>query len=392
MTFVDVIRTIFPLGSAKRAQVADLRDFLEKKDLRKVTLALKRKNIHIAYRQMGLSSSVIADVRFPQIHVADQSKETTKAVAGWNETIERRIMRRQVLEFGKVAEERLPHLIAPHIEGMDLIKQAVACQLVAKERLHILLLGDPGTGKTDIARSASELHEASSFGLGSGTSGVGLTVSVKGKAVTKGLLPRSDGGICALDELNLIKQKDMGSLYNAMEKGFVTYTKDDKDLRYDAQVRVIATANPKGDRFVGRNLHILKEQIPFDMALLSRFHLVFFVRGPNVDRFVAITKRIVSEAAVTLTDADKEFLREFVGYAEDIEVEFPEELEEKVVEFAKALKENEKNFLVEISPRIVHGIVRLAKANARLSLRRRVLPHDLDIAQRIMKTALEVVA
>ena len=63
---------------------------------------------------------------------------------------------------------------------MNDVKLACAIQLFSEEKTHILLLGDPGTGKTDIIRSTSELHPKTSFGLGSGTSGAGLGVTYKG--------------------------------------------------------------------------------------------------------------------------------------------------------------------------------------------------------------------
>ncbi|MFW5746460.1 MAG: hypothetical protein ACOCWQ_02830, partial [Nanoarchaeota archaeon] len=123
----------------------------------------------------------------------------------------------------------------------------------------------------------------------------------------------------------------------------------------------------------------------------TRFHLVFFVRAPNVERFVAITKKIVDNLNIELTEADIAFLQDFVSYAEDIKVDFPDDLKKRIVEFTKGLKSNEKDYLVDISPRLVHGIVRLATASARISLRRKVLDHDLEVAERIMKTSLEIV-
>ena len=74
---------------------------------------------------------------------------------------------------------------------------------------------------------------------------------VKGKEVTKGLLPQADQGIAAIDELNLLKSADMGNLYNSMEKGFVRYDKGSNHIQLESRVRVLATANPKGDKFTG---------------------------------------------------------------------------------------------------------------------------------------------
>ena len=76
-------------------------------------------------------------------------------------------------EFSSVALEKLSGMIAPDIVGFDAVKKAGALQLFATDRIHVLLLGDPGVGKTEILRSAAELYPISSFGLGSGTSSAG---------------------------------------------------------------------------------------------------------------------------------------------------------------------------------------------------------------------------
>ena len=45
-----------------------------------------------------------------------------------------------------------------------------------------------------------------------------------------------------------MKEENRAGLYNAMEKGFVTYDKGGNHYKFDAKVRILATANPKGDR------------------------------------------------------------------------------------------------------------------------------------------------
>ena len=65
-------------------------------------------------------------------------------------------------------------------------------------------------------------------------------------------------GLCCIDELNLMKKTDMAALYSAMEKGIITYNKGGNNKKIPCEVRVQATANPNGDRFVGKSLSILK--------------------------------------------------------------------------------------------------------------------------------------
>jgi len=92
-----------------------------------------------------------------------------------------------------------------------------------------------------------------------------------------------------------MKKDDMASLYNAMEKGFITYDKGGKHHKFSARISVLATANPKKDKFQGRDIAELKKQIPFDSALLSRFHMVFLVMNPDVDEFRRIARSIIKD-------------------------------------------------------------------------------------------------
>ena len=285
---------------------------------------------------------------------------------------------------------RIKKFIAPHIVGFDDIREAVVLQMFAKEKIHILLLGDPSTGKTDILRAVNDLAPISSYGLGSGTSSAGLTATIKGKEVTPGLLPMADNGICCIDELNLMKHQDRGSLLNAMEKGFVSYDKANKHVKFDARISVLATANPKGDRFVGKIPSTWLKQIPFDPALLTRFHLVFFIRKPNEKEFLDIAKKIIADTTKALEMGDTLFLRDYIEFSQIIEVDFDKKLKEQIVDFAAQLKKDEKDFLVEVSPRTIIGIMRLAKASARMELRHKVEQKDLDKVFKVVKNSLYV--
>ncbi len=273
---------------------------------------------------------------------------------------------------------------------MDEVKRAGLVQLFAKENVHILLLGDPATGKTDVLRSISELAPISSFGLGSGTSKAGLTVAVIGKEMVKGILPLADNGIACIDELNLMKTADRAGLLNAMEKGFITYDKGDSHLRLDARIKVFATANPEGDKFVGRTIDVLRKQVPFDSALLTRFHLVFLVRKPDVKEFMQITDKLIKGEKVNVGDNDKKFVKEYVRYALTKEVVLDKTLGPLIQGFVEDVKKDEDNFLMEISPRTVIGIMNMAKAAARMKLKDKVEKEDIIKVLKIFNSSLYI--
>ncbi len=387
MKFVHFVR---PLSKKESGYISELGKYLEPKDLKKIKNLLKNKKIGVSFSNLGISEKIGDDALFPQLNLAIEDNELQLFADKTNKEIEEKAKRKAFRLFSEKARKTIKEFIAPNIFGLELAKEAAALQLFATEPVHILLLGDPGTGKTDILRSASNLHPITSFGLGSGASKAGLSAAVIGNEVIKGLLPMANNGICCIDELNLMKKTDYAALYSAMEKGFITYDKANKHFQLDAKIRIIATSNPKGDRFVGNIISILKQQIPFDSALLTRFHLVFLIRRPGLERFTQITEKIVQDDKVKVSIKDMEFIKGYVEFAEQVNVEFPKELENQVVNFSTELKKDEKKYLIEVSPRIVIGLMRLAKAAARMELRKTVTKEDIDKAEEIIKFGLQI--
>jgi len=152
---------------------------------------------------------------------------------------------------------------------------------------------------------------------------------------------------------------------------------------------VSPAANPKGDKFTGSSPSSLRKQLPFEPALLSRFHLVFFIKKPDARAFAKISKSLVSSKAKRATKQDREFIRKWVSGVREREAEFPESLKENIGALAEDLKKNEKSYLVEISPRTILGVMRLAKASAKLSRRKRVGEEDLLKAEEILFASLK---
>src|SRR3989344_3300661 len=93
---------------------------------------------------------------------------------------------------------RLTNSIAPSIYGHDKVKEAVVLQLmggVQKKRddgtktrgdMHILLVGDPGAGKSQILNFVSKIAPKARYISGKGASAAGLTASVVKDEFLKG--------------------------------------------------------------------------------------------------------------------------------------------------------------------------------------------------------------
>lgn len=117
--------------------------------------------------------------------------------------------------------ERIIRSIAPSIYGHRHVKTAVAlslfggCQKLVNGGAHrvrgdinILLLGDPGTAKSQILKYAQKVAPRSVYTTGKGASAVGLTAGVHRDPITKewtlegGALVLADQGVCLIDEVH----------------------------------------------------------------------------------------------------------------------------------------------------------------------------------------------
>ena len=108
--------------------------------------------------------------------------------------------------------------ISPAIFGHQDIKRMVACLLFGGTRKHlpdgmklrgdinVLLLGDPGTGKSQILKFAQEVAPVGVFTSGKGSSAAGLTASVVQDPSTRefylegGAMVLADGGVVCVSE------------------------------------------------------------------------------------------------------------------------------------------------------------------------------------------------
>jgi DNA replication licensing factor MCM2 len=89
--------------------------------------------------------------------------------------------------------------------------------------INVLILGDPGTAKSQFLKSVEKTFERSIYTTGKGASAVGLTATVKRDMTTRewvlegGALVLADKGICLIDEFDKMNEHDRTSIHEAME-------------------------------------------------------------------------------------------------------------------------------------------------------------------------------
>ena len=131
--------------------------------------------------------------------------------------------------------QRLINSIAPSIFGHEFIKKGLSLAMFGgqpkdvekKHRIrgdiNMLLLGDPGTAKSQFLKYIEKVYHRVVYTTGKGASAVGLTAGVHKDPITGewtlegGALVLADKGICLIDEFDKMNDNDRTSIHEAME-------------------------------------------------------------------------------------------------------------------------------------------------------------------------------
>lgn len=202
--------------------------------------------------------------------------------------------------------DKIVQSMAPSIYGHDDIKTAVALSLfggvskVAQGKhnirgdINVLLLGDPGTAKSQVLKYVEKTAHRAVFATGQGASAVGLTASVRRDPLTSewtlegGALVLADRGTCLIDEFDKMNDQDRTSIHEAMEQQTISISKAGIVTTLQARCAIIAAANPVGGRYNGTLP--LSQNVELTEPILSRFDLLCVVRDtadPSEDERLA---------------------------------------------------------------------------------------------------------
>jgi DNA replication licensing factor MCM2 len=190
--------------------------------------------------------------------------------------------------------DKIIHSMAPSIYGHTDIKTAVALSLfggVAKDRqgkhhirgdINVLLLGDPGTAKSQVLKYVEKTAHRAVFATGQGASAVGLTASVRKDPLTSewtlegGALVLADRGTCLIDEFDKMNDQDRTSIHEAMEQQTISISKAGIVTTLQARCGIIAAANPIGGRY--NSTIPFSQNVELTEPILSRFDILCVVR------------------------------------------------------------------------------------------------------------------
>lgn len=187
--------------------------------------------------------------------------------------------------------------IAPSIWGHEDIKKAIACLLVGGSRrllpdnvrlrgdINVLLLGDPGTAKSQLLKFVEKVAPIAIYTSGKGSSAAGLTASVQRDPLTRdfylegGAMVLADGGVVCIDEFDKMREDDRVAIHEAMEQQTISIAKAGITTVLNSRTSVLAAANPLFGRY--DDLKSPGENIDFQTTILSRFDMIFIIKDAH---------------------------------------------------------------------------------------------------------------
>ena len=233
--------------------------------------------------------------------------------------------------------QKLVDTLMPEIFGYKTVKEGLLLQLFEGNRplddsfktdsmdrwtIHVLLIGDPGIGKSQIISALDKRAPKIMSIAGTSTSQAGLTTSAVKDELTgtwtleAGAVVLSDTGLLCVDEYDKLSATAQKSLNEPMEQLSVSSAKAGLVQKMSARTSVLACANPKFSRF--NKFKTIKEQIDIPESNLSRFDLVFALEDTidkEKDRTLA-TNLLNKERFVKDVDViDLELFKKYITYA-----------------------------------------------------------------------------
>ena len=258
--------------------------------------------------------------------------------------------------------------------------------------IHMLLVGDPGTAKSQLLIYMSKLVPGSLFTAGPSSTGVGLTAAAvkdefsEGWTLEAGTLVLADGSLACVDELDKMDERDREAMHQALEQQEISVAKAGINATLKARCSLLAAANPKLGRF--DEFIPLYEQINLPPALFSRFDLIF----PIIDKPKKDTDEKLAEHMLRLHQNPEkyenakpfffaDFLRKYIAYArQNSKPVLTDDALTVIKEFFVDIREKSIKGEVPVTPRQLETLMRLSEASARIRLDKEITVEDAERA------------
>ncbi|KAJ1812006.1 DNA helicase mcm9, partial [Coemansia sp. RSA 2598] len=305
------------------------------------------------------------------------------------------------------ARDEIVAAMCPRVYGLHSVKLAVLLVLLGgvaradtrgmrvRGEAHMLLVGDPGTAKSQFLKFAARLVPRAVLTTGVGSTSAGLTVTaVRDGAewqLEAGALVLADRGICCIDEFGSIREADKATVLEAMEQQSISVAKAGIVCKLNARCSVLAAMNPKGRYDTSAPLTV---NTALSSPLLSRFDLIMVLldtRNDAWDEQVADFLLLGTDFAAETRDCFWTFdrLRAYVACAKSrLEPRASAAAERVLTRYYQLQRQRDPASSARTTIRLLESLIRLAQAHARLMFRDAALLCDAVMAVALMESTM----
>ncbi|XP_011496171.1 PREDICTED: DNA replication licensing factor Mcm5 isoform X2 [Ceratosolen solmsi marchali] len=316
--------------------------------------------------------------------------------------------------------ERITKSIAPSIFGATDMKKAIACLLFGGSRkrmpdglcrrgdINILLLGDPGTAKSQLLKFVENVAPVGVYTSGKGSSAAGLTASVMRDPITRnfimegGAMVLADGGVVCIDEFDKMKEDDRVAIHEAMEQQTISIAKAGITTTLNTRCSVLAAANSIFGRWDDTKG---EDNINFMPTILSRFDMIFIVKDEHQEaRDITLAKHVLSlhmnanhtDDNVIEGELSVALLKKFIHYCRTncgprLTIAAGEKLKNRYVMMRtnknQLDNDSEKKLSIPITVRQLEAIIRISESLAKIRLQPFATETNVDEALRLFQVS-----
>ena len=222
----------------------------------------------------------------------------------------------------------LKTIIFSDFYGYDKVKEGLMLTIVSNDPIHVLLVGDPGAGKTLLLKKIAEITDS--------------------KIITSfSELENNDSKIICID---------------AFDNDFLKEDKDYKKI-FNKNKSVIMTARPSFGRF--DPYETIAKQIDMPSKMPNEFDLIFPIKDmPNKEKDLEIINNVINNRYKIIDDETKKQISSIKKNPKTFSEEAKQELAKYYVALRNSNSEDGVAQVVQITARQIKSMMKLAEAYA----------------------------